>query len=260
MSFEQTQAYDDQLVTLLEALWGKGYLSPGGDDETAMVLAGLDLTGKRIIDIGCGTGGATLFIAERCGAQIVGVDVEAGVIEKATRAATDRGLGDRARFQTLQPGPLPFTDAAFDVVFSKDAVIHIEDKAGWAAEVHRVLKPGGVLAMSDWMRADDGPMSELLRRYIEAEGLGFGAASPDRYFTALRTAGFVEVHYRNRTAWYRDRTKEEVAALDGPLRAELTLKVGHDFLEHELEVWRLLAAVLESGEFGPGHWRALKPA
>lgn len=258
MSFEQTQAYDDQLVALLEALWGEGYLSPGGDEETARVLEGLDLDGKRMLDIGCGTGGATLFIAERYGADVLGIDVEAGVVEKASKAAADRGLRDRARFQAIQPGPLPFSDASFDVVFSKDAIIHIEDKHAIFTEVHRVLKPGGTFAASDWMRAEDGPMSDRLRHYIEAEGLGFGAASPDRYFAALRAAGFETVSYRDRTAWYRDETLKEIAALDGPLRASLTAKVGHDFLEHELDVWRALAAVLQSSEFGPGHWRATK--
>jgi phosphoethanolamine N-methyltransferase len=259
LSFEQTQAYDDQLVTLLEALWGKGYLSPGGDEETALVLEGLDLKGRRVLDIGCGTGGATLFIAERLGADVVGVDVEAGVVAKAAKAADERGLVHRARFEAIRPGPLPYGDATFDAVFSKDALIHIEDKRTLAQNIFRVLKPGGVFAASDWMRGKDGPMSERLRRYIEAEGLGFGAASPDSYFAAFRAAGFIEIFYRNRTAWYRDRTKQEIAALDGPLRAELTEKVGRDFLEHELEVWRLLAAVLDSGEFGPGHWRARKP-
>lgn len=259
MSFEQTQAYDDQLVTLLEALWGEGYLSPGGDGETARVLEGLELRGKQVLDIGCGTGGATLFVAERYGAHVLGVDVEAGVVEKAKKAATARGLSSRAQFQAIQPGRLPFSDASFDVVFSKDALIHVEDKDAIAAEVFRVLRPGGIFAASDWMRADDGPMSDRLRHYIEAEGLGFGAASPDRYFAALRAAGFQTVFYCDRTAWYRDETLKEIAALDGPLRAQLTVKVGVEFLEHELEVWRALAAVLKSGEFGPGHWRAVKP-
>lgn len=259
MSFEQTQAYDDQLVTLLEALWGEGYLSPGGNEETARVLDGLDLKDKCVLDIGCGTGGATLFIAERYGARVVGVDVEAGVVEKATKAAADRGLSGRARFQAIQPGPLPLGDLSFDVVFSKDALIHVEDKDAIAAEIFRVLTPGGIFAASDWMRAEDGPMSDRLRHYIEAEGLGFGAASPDRYFAALRAAGFETVYYRDRTVWYRDETLKEIRALDGSLRAELTAKVGRDFLEHELEVWRALAAVLQGGEFGPGHWRAVKP-
>jgi phosphoethanolamine N-methyltransferase len=259
MSFEQTQAYDDQLVTLLEALWGKGYLSPGGDEETALVLDGLDLEGKRVLDIGCGTGGAALYLAAHYGAHVVGADVELGVVEKAKRAAAEKGLEGRVHFEAIRPGPLPFGDATFDVAFSKDAIIHIEDKHGLAREIFRVLRPGGTLAASDWMLGSDAPMSDRLRRYIEAEGLGFGAASPDAYFAAFRASGFEEVFYRNRTGWYRDQTKEEITALDGPLRAELTQKVGRDFLEHELEVWRLLAAVLDSGEFGPGHWRARKP-
>ena len=49
------------------------------------------------------------------------------------------------------PGPLPFADASFDIVFSKDALLHVPDKDALFAEIFRVLKPGGVFAASDWM-------------------------------------------------------------------------------------------------------------
>ena len=70
---EQTQDYDDKLVTVLEALWGDGYLSPGGNDETSVVLQRVHLTGARVVDLGCGTGGSALFIAEQFDpAEVVG--------------------------------------------------------------------------------------------------------------------------------------------------------------------------------------------
>lgn len=260
MSFEQTQAYDAKLVTLLEALWGKGYLSPGGDEETALVLDGLDLAGKSVLDIGCGTGGCALLIADRLGAgRVVGVDVETGVVAAATAEAARRGLAGRLRFETIATGPLPFEDVSFDVVFSKDSIVHIEDKHALAAEIARVLKPGGVFAASDWMAGADGPMSADMLRYNELEGLGFGLASPDRYFAAFRAAGFERISYRDRTAWYADLTRKEIAALQGPLHSSLAAKVGQDFLDHEIEVWEALAKVLATAELGPGHWRAVKP-
>ena len=71
---EQTQDYDDNLVMLLEVLWGDGYLSPGGDHETALVLDGLDLRDMRVLDLGCCTGGCAQFIAGAFGpAEVIGV-------------------------------------------------------------------------------------------------------------------------------------------------------------------------------------------
>lgn len=258
---DQTQDYDDKLVTVLEALWGDGYLSPGGDDETALVLDGLDLAGARILDIGCGTGGCSLFIAGRYEpAEVVGIDVEPGVVAKATANAEAAGLSHRVTFVAVEPGPLSFPDGSFDVVFSKDSIVHIADKHALALEIHRVLRSGGVFAASDWMAGSDGLRSAAMQHYEQVEGLGFGLASPDRYFAALRAAGFERISYRDRTHWLRERTHRELVQLAGPLRPSLEASVGKEFLDHEVQVWQALCAVLDTAELGAGHWRARKRA
>jgi hypothetical protein len=60
--------YDDAMVAFLETLWGEGYLSPGGPEEVARVLRGLDLSGLAVLDIGCGSGGITVSLARDHGA------------------------------------------------------------------------------------------------------------------------------------------------------------------------------------------------
>lgn len=256
---EQTQEYDSKLVTLLEALWGDGYLSPGGNAETALVLAGLDVRGLRVLDIGCGTGGCALYIASGLEpAEVVGIDVEPEVVEKASAAAERAGHAGRLSFVAVEPGPLPFADSRFDVVFSKDAIVHIPDKHTLAQEIFRVLAPGGVFAASDWMAGSDGPRSAAMQHYEQVEGLGFGLASPDRYFAALRAAGFERISYRDRTHWLRERTHRELVQLAGPLRPSLEASVGKEFLDHEVQVWQALCAVLDTAELGAGHWRARK--
>ena len=64
MTFEQTQEYDDALVALLELVWGEGFMSPGGPDEIKMIVDEIGLAGKRVLDIGCGTGGIDQYLAE----------------------------------------------------------------------------------------------------------------------------------------------------------------------------------------------------
>ena len=69
--------YDDDHIAFLETMWGDGYLSPGGPEEVSRLLDGIDLTGRKVLDIGCGSGGITVSLARDYGAtHVIGVDVE----------------------------------------------------------------------------------------------------------------------------------------------------------------------------------------
>ena len=261
MTADEIQEYDDAMVTLLEAVWGEGYMSPGGPDEIRRVVDGLDLDGCRVLDIGCGTGGIARFLAQAFGPdQVVGIDVDQGLIDTAIREAAEAGLTDRLSFKCVEPGPLPFEQDCFDVVFSKDAMIHIADKESLFAEIFRVLKPGGQVAACDWMSGSEPPFSPELERYIALENLGFGMASPQRYRGAMQAAGFTDIELRDRNAWYRDVVRQECDALSGSLYDRLVAEVGRDFVDHSIEVWQALKVVVDRGELRPTHLRAVKRA
>jgi 2-polyprenyl-3-methyl-5-hydroxy-6-metoxy-1,4-benzoquinol methylase len=249
--------YDDTAIRFLEVLWGPGYLSPGGPEEVDLVLAGLSLAGRDLLDIGCGAGGVTLHIARSHGARVTGFDVEAPVIAAAQARATAEGVA--ARFVQARPGPLPFPDASFDVVFSKDALIHVPNKEALFAEVVRVLRPGGVFAASDWLIGHDGAPSPAMTAYIAAEGLGFGMASPARTRAAMTRAGLTGVTSLSRNGWYREVARAELARLEGPLYAAAVAAVGEIYVHKNLKTWRAMQAVLDSGEHCPTHLRGRKP-
>ena len=252
--------YDDAAIRFLEALWGDGYLSPGGPDEVDRVLEGLSLRGKTILDIGCGSGGITLHMVEKHGADhAMGFDVELPVVEAARRRAEKLGLSVRASFIQAPPGPLPFIDGMFDVVFSKDALLHVPDKDALFADIFRVLKPGGVFAASNWMISHDGEPSPEMKDYIAAEGLSFAMASPARYTQAMRRAGFEGVVTRDRNPWYRDVAREELAALKGPLYEKVASVVGRAYVDKNILTWEAMQRVLDSGEHRPTHLRGWKP-
>ncbi len=261
MSEEHGQEYDDDMVTLLEAVWGEGFLSPGGPDEIRKIVEGVDFSGKRVLDIGCGTGGIGLFITEQYApASFTGVDVENGLIVRANADAEQRGLASKAKFICVEPGPLPFEDGSFDVVFSKDAMVHIADKESLFQDIFRVLSPGGIVAACDWMSSTDGPFSEELKAYIALEDLGFGMASPGRYETALAAAGFQNITMTDRNPWYKAQVAHEYEALSGSLYKDLVDQVGQEFVDHNVDIWRALKGVVDSGEMRPTHMRASKPA
>lgn len=256
-----SEHYDPNQTGLLQALWGEGFLSPGGPEEVARVIDGLDLRGCRILDIGCGTGAIPALLAtEHDAAHVTGIDVETGVCEIARRRMSDAGLNDRVKIVQVEPGRLPFGDATFDVVFSKDSIVHIPDKEALTQEVFRVLKPGGHFAASDWLISHDGTPSAKMQRYIELEDIGFEMASPERYAAALRGAGFGEVTTRNRNQWYLEVAREELATIMGPRRAEFEASSGKDFVDRSIATWKAMIEVLETGEHCPHHLRGRKPA
>jgi 2-polyprenyl-3-methyl-5-hydroxy-6-metoxy-1,4-benzoquinol methylase len=130
--------YGNRIITFLEAMWGEGFLSPGGPDEVARVLDGIDLRGKRVLDIGCGAGGITAMLAYAYGAsEVVGIDVEAPVCVAARALAKRKGVAGRVTIRQVTPGPFPFPDNSFDVVFSKDSIVHIADKEVLGSDVFR---------------------------------------------------------------------------------------------------------------------------
>ena len=253
--------YNTQVIGFLEEIWGDGFLSPGGPDEVARVITGVDIADKFVLDIGSGSGAcAVLLVCEHDAARVIGIDVENPVCEAANRRAKLAGVEDRVEILKINPGPFPFDASTFDIVFSKDSIIHIPDKAEMARQAFRVLKPAGQFAASDWLISHEGPPSLQMADYIKEEGLDFAMASPATYRQAMQDAGFVEVELVNRNPWYAKVAVQELAWLTGTDRSDLSERHGTDYIDHQIEIWTKLVGVLESGEHCPHHIRARKPA
>jgi ubiquinone/menaquinone biosynthesis C-methylase UbiE len=251
--------YPPRLIAMLEAVWGEGFLSPGGPAEVARVLEGHDLTGKSVLDIGCGAGGIDVaLVATHGAAYVTGIDVEDSVLSHARTLVAAKGLTSRIGLIKVAPGPLPFPPGSFDVVFSKDSIIHIPDKMALMAEVARVLKPGGWFLASDWLIGTE-TISPAMADYIAAEGLDFGMATPARYGAAMVAQGFTNLRIASRNAWYREEARAEVARLKGELGAKAAALVGQEFLDHNIAIWERMIPVLDTGEHCPTHLAGRKP-
>jgi SAM-dependent methyltransferase len=252
--------YDDDMIVLLEAVWGEGFMSPGGTSEVDRILNGLNLAGARALDIGCGLGGATLHIARNYDIKgIIGVDIEENLISACENLALSNGLFEKMQFQLVEPGSLPVADDSLEIVFSKESIIHIADKHSLTKDIFRCLKSGGWFAASDWLAGYAGAPSTEMQDYISAEGLDFGLAQDAVYQSALEAAGFVDIQITDRNAWYRQEARRELENLTGVLQEHLESTVGEQFYQREIDVWRKMIVVLDRGELQPTHLRARKP-
>ncbi|MGD2173292.1 MAG: methyltransferase domain-containing protein [Gammaproteobacteria bacterium] len=259
MSETEYQEYDENLMALLEAIWGEGFMSPGGTDEVDRYLAGIELTGRKVLDIGCGLGGVDMHLARSHGARVTGIDIEQELIDRCRELADRHALGGQTEFLRVDPGPLPFADASFDIVTSKDSIIHIEDKHALAGDVFRLLEPGGWFAASDWLAGYEGDTPPEMQAYIEVEGLDFRLASAATYADALEAAGFVDIEIVDRNEWYRQEARKERDDLKGALYKGLASRVGDEFLEREVEVWDKMIVAVDLGQLRPTHLRGRKP-
>ena len=108
--------------------------------------------GTTLLDVGFGIGGSSRMLAKDYGFDVTGVTISPSQVERATQL-TPAGLS--AQFMVDDAMALSFPDASFDVVWSLEAGPHMPDKAVFARELLRVLKPGGLLVVGDWNQRDD---------------------------------------------------------------------------------------------------------
>jgi phosphoethanolamine N-methyltransferase len=250
--------YPDEMIAMLEIIWGPGFMTPGGEGNVANLVEGLDLRDQRILDIGCGIGGPAFVLAEKYGANVVGIDIESDVIARARRRAKDLKVDSRCEFLLVEPGPMAFPDESFDVVVSSGVIMQIEDKPQVFAEALRVLKPGGVLTSYDWMKPE-GEFSDDMRYWFKMERLTYDMKTFPEYEALLRDAGFTEIQMSDRSDWYRRKVKDEYEQIQEELYPRMVERLGKEEADHFVENWRAMMVVCEKGEVFQGYYRARKP-
>ena len=93
--------YHDAMISLLELIWGRDFMAPGGAGNVANLVRGLEVRNRRVLDIGCGLGGPAFVLVEEHGAEVVGIDIDPRLVEHARRRAGERGLSARATFRAV---------------------------------------------------------------------------------------------------------------------------------------------------------------
>ena len=251
--------YDNNMITMLELIWGEGYMAPGGPGNVTKLLDGLETRAKRILDIGCGIGGPAFEMARTFNAEVVGIDLEAPLIERAIIAAERKGLSNRCTFETVDPGPLTFADKSFDIIVSSGAITQTTDHAAILGECCRVLRPGGYLTCYEWMKSPQ-PYSDDMSYWFKMEGLTYALKTLDGYATEARKSGFVDIETEDASAWYRRRANIEYGLICGDLYPRMLELLGQQAADHFVEDWRAMVTVCNSGELRQGYFRGRRPA
>ncbi len=173
--------------------------------------------GKRILEVGCGTGTNACLLAEKFGCTIIGIDIAEYMVAQAQRRAKEKGLTDKVSFRVGDAYHLDFPDNSFDAVLTV-FVSQFLDPVRAFAEFRRVLRPGGRLGVNEMYRDEAGENVEKAKVdhaekiFRELTDLPFTLRSPRIWREALIDNGFndveVEAHSNANEPPYAGNLKE----------------------------------------------------
>jgi tocopherol O-methyltransferase len=166
--YQQIQQFYDASSGLWEQIWDEhmhhGYYGVDGRDCKDRRQAQIDLIEEllkwaeirhadRILDVGCGIGGSSLYLAEKFNAEVTGITLSPVQASRAQARAQAAGMTTgkpSAQFRVANALEIPFADRSFDLIWSLESGEHMPNKVKFMQECLRVLKPGGTFLMVTW--------------------------------------------------------------------------------------------------------------
>lgn len=200
--------YDQMSGFFAEILGGSihlGYWTEGdAHGGNAMAVASERLTemmidkiavspGERVLDVGCGTGQPALNLARARGVDVVGITVSEEQVVAATELGRTSGLADKLSFRLADAVDMPFDTDSFDAAWLFESPPHMIDRVSVFKQVARVVRPGGLIALTDFVQV--APMTERERRAAEEvmESFHLGGFCPVADYPGLIRAAGLEV-------------------------------------------------------------------
>ncbi len=232
--------YQSDLVRLLLG----DALHPGGLALTRHLGETIDLgPGDRVLDVACGRGLSAVHLAQSFGCHVTGLDYGPENVAAAQTHAQEQGVAQLTHFRQGDAEGLPFEAATFDAVVSECSFCTFPDKTTAAAEMARVLKPGGRLGLSDMTLS--GPLPPDIQSLLAWVACIAGADTPEGYVATLKEAGFTNFGVQDRRDALLDMVNDvrrkllgvELATGLGKLNlGDLDLKEGKRLAQRALEL------------------------
>jgi tocopherol O-methyltransferase len=212
--------------------------------------------GCTVLDIGCGFGGSSIFLAQKYKVSATGITISPVQVEMATKAAT--AAKSDARFLLMDAEALDFPKP-FDLLWSVESISHYHDRPRFFANAVRFLKPGGIFALTDWFKKP-GLSAAQERKFIEPieRGMFIEMETMDDYESHLIASGLEIVHRQDLTLQCAKSWDLAMDVIRDKTFWKLAAKMGKDFVAN-LQSFRAMRAGYSSGNFVYGLFTARKP-
>jgi len=202
--------YSRNGILRYEEIFGRTYVSVGGEATTKRFVSQLDLKpGQKVLDVGCGTGGGAFYMARNYGVEVYGIDLSNNMIGIAQdyRDEMEPEVQHRVQFYVDDATTMNYPENFYDVVYSRDTILHIDDKLSLYKKLLKCLKPGGKLMVTDYNHGDK-EHSEIFKKYVA--GRGYLLLTVDQYGDIIRKAGFNKVVNSDVSSYMMEIMKDEL--------------------------------------------------
>ncbi len=194
--------YQPRAIEQYEAVYGRNFVSPGGLESARNCIGRLGLRqGMHVLDVGCGLGGSAFCMAREHGVSVLGIDISANMIESARQRLEDEGLERLVTLEQQDVMALDMTRHAgrYQVVYSRDAFLHIHGKARLFERLRQLLSLGGLLFFTDYC-CGEGLPSPAFAAYMRDRQ--YDLRTVRQYQRLLEDAGFAQAHAQDHTAQF----------------------------------------------------------
>ncbi len=251
--------YAKEFTDLVESVYGSEFLSQGGSESVDRMFEQQVLEGKKLLDIGSGLGGVDFYLAQKYHVDIIGVDCVLRLVDDANkRKATHKLIGDVTFvYQEIDNLVYPYADNTFDIVFSKESLLHVADKNSLLKELFRVLKPGGQLIVLDWL-VDAHELGPNIKEMMEIDGLDLKMATSQEYETYLHDAGFTHTALSLMNDHYIRYTHDNIEKIKSQ-QTDFIKLFGEKNYKYSLKTWTIQKKIFENNEVLVTLLKATKP-
>jgi phosphoethanolamine N-methyltransferase len=193
--------YTRESIQKYEEIFGRNFVSTGGLESTQGIVASLNLKpGMQVLDIGSGLGGSAFHMAQEYGAHVHGLDLSHNMLSLAHERLQELKLESLVKFEYGDVLDLK-VESVYDVAYSRDAFLHIENKARLFEVIHRALKPNGLLFFTDYCWGEGQHSAEFLA-YVAQRG--YILHTVKEYGNLIAQAGFINVQALDKTELFGD--------------------------------------------------------
>ncbi|KAJ7551830.1 hypothetical protein O6H91_06G030800 [Diphasiastrum complanatum] len=235
--------YTQRGILRYERIFGDGFVSTGGIATTKEFVEKLKLKpGESVLDVGCGIGGGDFYMAEEYNVEVVGIDLSVNMISIALERAI--GMKCAVEFEVSDCTEKFYPDNSFDVIYSRDTLLHIQDKPTLFQKFFKWLKPNGRLFISDYCKSAKEPSADFAS-YIKQRG--YDLHDIDGYKKMLCEAGFDKVVAEDRTVQFSEILQRELSAFEKAKESFLIEFCQEDF-DHIVQGWRAKLKRCTEGE------------